>query len=171
MDFSQILKDKIEVERKKLQELNGMIRDPSTHASLLQKQMEGVSNQVSKSDLTLDDLKSQVVGVFNEISNTLLSNWQKIQDEIDTQQKIVDKMVDILRSYEAWDLDKQDRAKKSLQEEKERKKREKELKKKIDEGEIKEPSQMTAVRRKKGTKPPIGLKKYRNLKSSEDSSE
>lgn len=168
MDYQEVLDKKIAFYEKRLQELRGRLNDPNTHADLLSNQLSDLSSQISQIDLP-EDVKEQFIGVLSRIPDNVISNWRWLLRGVEDAQRDLDRTKEARDLYAECVEEERLRKKKAAEARKKKKEINSALKEKIEAGEIEEPSSTTARKRKRGTKPPTSLRKYRNLKGSEDS--
>jgi hypothetical protein len=161
MEFSEVLKNRIEELVSKKEELRLRLSNPDFHVKRVSNEIKNVAEQFKNLEMSSDQLKEETISVLNQIPEFIASAWAITNNNINILEVEILRWKEMLSLYENWE---DEQIKKDLESE-DKNKRDEELKKAISEGAIKEPSKMQAIRRRPGQKPEVTLSRYRNLVS------
>lgn len=163
MDFKEVLDSKItELESEKAQ-VESMITSPEYHVNEVSNAVLSIAPEVEALPEDAERIRKEFISVLNQIPRLVASVWINAQEKCGELQQEIDNLNQMKRLYMEW-----------VDAEKQKEDREKEILEKIRSGEIKEPTKMTAIRRKPGTKPPVSIGDFRRATKSiegEDSEE
>lgn len=163
MGFKEVLDSKItELESKKAQ-VESMIVSPEHHVAEVSNAVLSIAPEVDALPEDAERIRKEFISVLNQIPGLVASVWQNAYDKRAELQQEIDTLNQMKGLYIEW-----------VDSEQRKEKREKELLEKIRSGEIKEPTKMTAIRRKPGEKPPVSIGDFRRATKSiegEDSEE
>ena len=163
MGFKEVLDSKIAGLESKKAQVESMITSPKHHVSEVSNAVLSIAPEVEALPEDAERIRKEFISVLNQIPGLVASVWMNAQEECDKLQQEIDNLNQMKRLYVEW-----------VDAEKKKEDREKELLEKIRSGEIKEPTKMTAIRRKPGVKPPVSIGDFRRATKSiegEDSEE
>ena len=155
LDFLHKINDKISSLTDLREKIVGSLMDGDWHASEVKTAIDGALKIVD--DLDEEDQNQALRSVVEQLPGFVLSLWKSAIEQtqkIDSEKARWEEMHLLYNQF--------------LDEKKDDDKRKEQLQQSIEDGEIAEPSRMASMRRKKGTRPPITLKEFRNFASKDD---
>lgn len=168
-DFNDIIKQNIEeIERSKAT-IEELLFDPRYHAREMASVANSLIPQIEQFEGTIEELKQQLVNVISQLPATVSDAWAKVSNDIARMDQDIKRWQEMGEAYLEW-VDSQIPEDEDAHEEEEVS-GDDELLEAIATGEIQEPSSRTSRKRKPGTKPPLTLRKYRELASKLNSGE
>lgn len=158
--FNKVIDEKIAELGASIDNVGRLISSPSYHSSKMKEVIDDIIPQILEFEGDVDDIKSAVVDVCNQIPGVVEKNWFDMLSHRKVLENEVKRWRDMSEMYTEWE---------NYVEESRLK--EEELKEDVVSGKIEEPTKMAAIRRKPGTKPAISLAKHRKLTSENESGE
>lgn len=162
MKFNEVIENKIKQLEEGKSKLQSYLMDPSYHVNKAREAIGDVINQLEDLDLDVDQLKSEMVSFANQIPGFIDSVWKTLINDIRVLDSEINRWREFGNLYNEWESSEAEDEQSDIYQ---HDKTNKDLKELIKSGEIKEPTKMQAIRRKAGEKPPITIKKYRELAS------
>ena len=158
MDFLDVLNEKIEELKSEEETAQSNLLSPQVHVTKLATVISNVIPDIQDLPDDVEVLRREFVSVLQQVPQLCQDNWSEMILDVQKKQQELGRWEEMASLYSGWQ---------------ESQTVEKSLEEAIASGEIPEPSKMTAIRRKPGTKPPVSLRKHREitskLKSGEDS--
>ena len=158
-DFRDVIKEKVSSLSFEKEKLMKLATNTGFHASKAREAVEAAIPSLQDFDGSLEELKLEAVSLLSQVPNLVQDTWAYIADEIKQIDSEISKWSEMYSLYDEWD-------KASVRDVPASTTAADELSEKIKSGEIKEPSKMTAMRRKVGTRPPTTLSQYRRAQTS-----
>lgn len=155
MDFTAVIDEKIhglERERKRLLQ---QLSSREHHVDAIKEVIDTAIQEVASLPEDPEVLRRELVSVLNQVPDAVGSVWTAIASDIKWYESQIAKFHEMKTFYTEWDT-----------EQKAQRQREQDLLQKIRSGEIQEPTKMTAMRRKPGTRPDVSLGNYRRAAKS-----
>ena len=146
------------------------LMNPAFHRAKLQNAIEGIIPQIREFEGDVEELQEEFESLLAQLPGYVESVWTIAINEMQEIDKKIANYQEMITLYTDWQ-EEQKSAEEVKAEAEALANKELEDKEKIKTGEIEQPSKMTAIRRKKGARPPITLRKYRNTKGVDDGGE
>lgn len=159
-DFQDVIREKIQELAERRVKVANLLGNSGFHVSKMREAMNDVKAQVEEYEGTFDDLKSEFLSVCNQVPDIVAGTWSDGSSALEFIDAESRRWSEMLQLYQDWE----DENKKIAE-------RDAELSAAIESEELEEPSRMTGIRRKPGTKPEIGLGKHRRLSKKLESGE
>ena len=160
MSFVNVIDEKIFELRSRESLLKNSIISPQYHSAKILASIESVIPAIHALDATADEMKQEVVSILNQIPHLSESIWNSAISDIKNIEGELVRWENMKALYLDWVADEQKKEAK-----------EQEIKEKIANDKIKEPTKLSSIRRRAGTKPEISLGNYRRLQSKLDGGE
>ena len=155
MKFDEVLRSKISGLEAKKRELQSTISDPKYHVQEVHRSVTAAIAQIDDLPDDAEKVKAEFASVLQQVPELVALIWANAIKRVNGVQQELAKLEEMKKLYLEWE-----------ESEKKKAEREQELLEKIRSGEIKEPTKMTAIRRKSGTRPEVSLGNYRRVAKS-----
>lgn len=173
MDFIEVIDEKISKLRVKKENAEQNLGNIEVYVQTLAEQLGAAEQQVLDLKLDVDGVKGEFISVLRQIPGSILDIDLRVRSECSAIEKDISKYEEMKRMYAEWAISQLEDDEPELQPDPipaPAVPSADVLKEAVLSGEVPEPSKMTAIRRKPGTRPQMTLGQYRRILSGEDSS-
>ena len=167
MSFSEVLEQKISELEKDILRLKELSSNPDFYYAQAAESLAPVLQQIEALPDDPDVLKKEIGSIVSQIPALFRDLSLELQSTIRKAESNIVRWREMDGLYKGWEEENAAHQAALLE-------HEESLKQSISEGVIEEPSKKTAIRRERGTRPPLSLSQYRRLskelrESGEDS--
>lgn len=154
MSFLNVIEEKISSLKSLNENLKNSLADGNFHMEKVAQQINLTIPEIQELDISAEEMKAEALSILQQVPSLVGSIWNNTIKEINAVSSEIARWQEIKQLYEEWTVKEEEKAAK-----------EEELKQKITNSELAEPTKKSSIRRPPGTKPEISLGKYRRLQS------
>tara|TARA_B100001094_G_C17844133_1_gene629412 strand:+ start:182 stop:676 length:495 start_codon:yes stop_codon:yes gene_type:complete len=154
MSFLNVIEEKISSLRSLDKNLKDSLGDGTFHMEKVAQQINLTIPEIQQLDVSAEEMKAETLSILQQVPSLVGSVWNSTIKEINAVGSEIARWNEIRQLYQEWTAKEEEKALKN-----------EELKQKITNSELAEPTKVSSMRRAPGTKPEISLGKYRRLQS------